>query len=51
MASKNGSKKKSGQPAGKKSVRSLPAKTMKADQARRVKGGKLDFGKISGFKY
>ena len=50
MASKNGSK-KSGQPAGKKSVRSLPTKTMKADQARRVKGGKLGFSKISGFKY
>jgi hypothetical protein len=51
MATKNGSK-KSGRPARKKAARSLPAKTMNADQAKRVKGGgKLDVGKISGFKY
>jgi hypothetical protein len=43
MTTRSGSKK----PAGKKTVRSLPPKTMKADQAKRIKGGK----QISNSKY
>ncbi len=50
MVSKLGSK-KSGKPAGKGGIQGLPAKTLKADQAKRVKGGANDiFAKIGDIK-
>jgi hypothetical protein len=39
MTTRSGSK-NNAPPAGKKTARTLPAKTMKADQAKRIKGGK-----------
>jgi hypothetical protein len=50
MATKRGSK-KSNRPAGKKGIQSLPAKTLKASQAKRVKGGAADiFAKLGDIK-
>jgi hypothetical protein len=45
MATRRSSKKTAGS-AGKRGVRSLPAKTLKGDQAKRVKGGRI--GNIKG---
>ena len=50
MAVKRGSKAKAGK-GGKRGVRSLPAKTVKGDQAKRVKGGAADiFAKLGDIK-
>jgi hypothetical protein len=50
MATKRGSKKTAGSP-GKSRLKSLPAKTLKAGQAKRVKGGASDiFAKLGDIK-
>jgi hypothetical protein len=50
MAAKRESKAKAGK-GGKRGVKSLPAKTVRADQAKRVKGGAADiFAKIGDIK-
>jgi len=50
MAVKRGSKAKAGK-GGNREVRSLPSKTVRADQAKRVKGGAADiFAKLGDIK-
>jgi hypothetical protein len=50
LATKRGSKSK-GKPADKRGIKSLPAKTLKAGHAKRVKGGAADiFAKIGDIK-
>ena len=50
MATRRGSK-KSSRPDGKKGIQNLPAKTLKASQAKRVKGGSADiFAKLGDIK-
>ena len=50
MATRSGSK-KSAKSTGKRGIKSLPAKTLKAGQAKRVQGGASDiFAKLGDIK-
>ena len=50
MATRSGSK-KSAKSTGKRGIKSLPAKTLKAGQAKRVQGGAADiFAKLGDIK-